>query len=603
MAEFLNGLQRTKYCGEFSDNELNKSVVALGWVAKRRDFGNLIFIDLRDKAGIIQVVVNSENYANDFTKIAKIRNEYVLAVMGTLVNRDENTINAKLATGYFEIKAEDIKVLSESEHTPFAIEDDYKVNEVIRLKHRYLDLRKNSLQENLRLRYEISKAARQYLDSQRFIEIETPFLGKSTPEGARDYLVPSRTFPGKFFALPQSPQLYKQLLMIAGFDRYFQIARCFRDEDLRADRQPEFTQIDIEASFVDKEEQIMTLVEGLMRHIFATTQNLEFPQNVLRLPYHEAMARYGSDKPDTRFGLEIIDVASVVYKSSLQAFKDSVDSDGFVGVINAKGYADKFARRELDGMVETVKANGGKLFNWLIMTSEGVKSSLTKFFEQEVLDELLQVTNTEVGDILFFIAGTDKEKTQNALGKLRLSLADKFELVNPNDYKVLWVTDFPLFEYDEEDKRYVAKHHPFTSPKDEDLHMLETEPGKVRAKAYDLVINGYEVGGGSIRIYNNEVQKRMFRALGFTEESIQKQFGFFVDAFKYGTPPHGGIAFGLDRLTMLLAKTSDIRSVIAFPKIQTAMDLMTQAPSEVSLKQLKELKIATTEEKEDKKDK
>lgn len=599
MAEFLNGQERTKYCGQFSNEDVGKSVTALGWVAKKRDFGGLDFIDLRDRTGKVQVVFNLKNF-KDFEKLSKIRNEFVLVVEGVVQMRSPETFNAKIATGEIEIIATNIKVLSESETLPFAIEDDIKVNEATRLKYRYLDLRRGNLQKTLLLRNEVTKIARNYLDEYGFIEIETPFLGKSTPEGARDYLVPSRTFPGKFFALPQSPQIYKQLLMVAGFDRYYQIARCFRDEDLRADRQPEFTQIDIEASFVDKEEQIFNILEGMVKLIFNKTINVQLPETFKRLSYEEAMNRFGSDKPDTRFGLEIINVSDIARRSTLQIFSECVNHGGSVRAINGKAMFSGLARRELDALSLFVKEFGAQGLSWMAVTEEGVKSSLTKFFSEELLSEMLTALNASVGDVFFFISDKDDEIVLNALGRLRLHLAEKFNLIDKTKYDVLWVTDFPLFEYSKEDNRYVAKHHPFTSPKDEDLEFLESDPKRVRAKAYDLVINGYEAGGGSIRIYNQEVQKRMFKALGFTEESIQEQFGFFVNAFKYGTPPHGGIALGLDRLIMLLSNTTDIRSVIAFPKIQTAMDLMTLAPADVELKQLDDLNIKVKELKTDK---
>lgn len=590
MAEFLNGQERTKYCGQFSKEDIGKSVTALGWVAKKRDFGGLDFIDLRDRTGKVQIVFNSNNF-KDFEKLSNIKHEYVLVVEGVVALRSEETINTKIATGEVEIIAHNVKILSESDPLPFAIEDDIKVNEATRLKYRYLDLRRGNLQKSLMLRNEVTKLVRRYLDEQGFIEVETPFLGKSTPEGARDYLVPSRTFPGKFFALPQSPQLYKQLLMVAGFDRYYQIARCFRDEDLRADRQPEFTQIDIEASFVDKEEQIFTILEGLVKLVFEKSIGVSLPKNFKRLTYEEAMSRFGSDKPDTRFGLEITDVSDIVKHTTLSMFSECINTGGSVRVINGKNMFSGLARRDLDALTPFVKEFGAQGLSWMAITDEGVKSSLTKFFTEELLKELLEKLNATTGDVLFFISDSNNEIVLNALGKLRLHLAERFHLIDKTKYDVLWVTDFPLFEYSKEDNRYVAKHHPFTSPKDEDLEFLESDPKRVRAKAYDLVINGYEAGGGSIRIYNQEIQRRMFKALGFTDESIQEQFGFFVNAFKYGTPPHGGIALGLDRLIMLLSNTTDIRSVIAFPKIQTAMDLMTLAPAEVELKQLEDLSL------------
>ncbi len=527
-----------------------------------------------------------------FEQVSSLRNEFVVCVEGVVTPRSPETVNDKMPNGTIEIVAHELTVINQSGHLPFSLDDDAKVNEQIRLKYRYLDLRRSELQRNLKLRNEVYKSTRSYLDANGFLEVETPMLGKSTPEGARDYLVPSRTFPGSFFALPQSPQLYKQLLMLGGVDRYFQIARCFRDEDLRADRQPEFTQIDLEMSFVTKEEQVMHMVEGLVNSVYSATKQTVFPTPFATMTYEHAMNTYGSDKPDTRFDLKIVDVSDLALKSTITGFHEIVKQGGSVRVINGKNLLNRFARRDLDALGHFVKEFGAQGLSWTTVSEEGVKGSLVKFFEDSVLKELLTRLQAENNDVLLFLADANNDVVLNALGKLRLHLANMFGLIDETKTSIFWVTDFPLFEYSKEDKRYVAKHHPFTSPKDEDLEFLESQPEKVRAKAYDLIINGYEVGGGSIRIYNQELQTRMFKALGFSQESIDKQFGFFVNAFQYGTPPHGGLAIGLDRLVMLLLGISDIRSVIAFPKIQTAMDLMTLAPAEVEKSQLDTVNIA-----------
>ena len=589
--DLLQGKQRTKMCGQFSEQDINTNIIAMGWASNVRDFGGLIFIDLRDKSGVLQVVINQELYKHDYSKITKIRHEYVLAVQGKIIKRDSETINPKISTGTIEVMASEVFILSESEPLPFEISDDVHINEALRLKYRYLDLRRDSLQQVLRLRNQIYKTTRSYLDSLEFTEIETPILGKSTPEGARDYLVPSRTFAGSFFALPQSPQLYKQLLMVAGVDKYFQIAKCFRDEDLRADRQPEFTQIDLELSFVDNEHTVIQLTEGLLQQIFKDTIGYKLPDKFKQITYKDAMERYGSDKPDTRFDLNITDISEIINKSSMQLFKEIIADGGSVRAINVKGQYPNFPRRELDHLPNVVKDFGAKGVSWIAVTTEGIKGGFNKYFEPQVLAELLAKLDAKPDDVLLLMADYDNETVLTAMGKLRLYLAERFNLIKTDEYDVLWVTDFPLFEYSATQKRLVAKHHPFTSPKDQDLELMLTKPLNVRAKAYDVVINGYEVGGGSLRIYNQQIQQTMFKVLGFTEQDIQEKFGFFVNAFKYGTPPHGGLALGLDRLVMLLTKTSDIRSVIAFPKIQTAMDLMTLAPAGVESEQLSDLSI------------
>ena len=596
MAEFLGDLKRTDYCGKVGESQVGKKLVVTGWAAKRRDLGGLIFVDLRDRSGILQVVFDASIAGEEvFDKAESIRSEYVLAIEGTLRLRDEAAVNPKIATGKVELVAKTLKILSDADTPPFAIEDNSATNEAVRLKYRYLDLRNASYQERFRLRSDVCRVIRDYMLGHDFLEIETPFLGKSTPEGARDYLVPSRVHPGEFYALPQSPQLYKQLLMISGFDRYFQIARCFRDEDLRANRQPEFTQVDMEMSFVDDEEDVMGVAEGLIRRVFKDCINYDLPEKIRRMTWQEAMDRFGSDKPDTRFGLELTDISDIVDNCGFQVFTGAIKAGGSVRLINAKGFGKILSRRDIDALGEFVKTYKAKGLAWISVKEDGLQSAITKFLDEDTVNAILKRANAEVGDILFFCADAKNEVVYASLGALRLHLAEKANLIDKSGYDVLWVTEFPMFEYSEEEKRLVAVHHPFTSPKTEDLPLVETKPLKVRAKAYDLVINGQEAGGGSIRIHSREVQKRMFNALGFTDEQIQDRFGFFVDAFNYGTPPHGGLAFGLDRLIMLLSKTDNIKDVIAFPKVQNASDLMTDAPSAVEPKQLKELSIKINE--------
>ena len=594
MAEFMGELRRTAFCGEITD-KLGQEVVVMGWTAKRRDLGGLIFADIRDKTGICQAVFDNASFA-DFAKAERIRSEYVLAVRGVVRARSEETVNPKLSTGTVEILVSELKILSEAETPPFAIEEDSDVNELIRLKYRYLDLRRPDLQRRLFLRHRITSAARHYLEENGFTEIETPFLGKSTPEGARDYLVPSRVHPGQFYALPQSPQLYKQLLMIAGMDRYYQITKCFRDEDLRANRQPEFTQIDMEMSFVEEESDVMTVMEGLIARIFAEAAGIELPRPFRRMTYREAMDRFGSDKPDTRFGLELCNVSDLAEQSGFRVFAEAVKNGGSVRCINAKGFEEKLSRREIDALGDFVKSCRAKGLAWITWSrTEGVKSPITKFLSEDTQKALYERTGFEPGDILFFVADRD-EIVFGALGALRLHLGERENLIDKSKFDILWVTDFPLLEYSEEEGRYVAMHHPFTSPKTEDLPLLDTDPGKVRAKAYDLVINGQEIGGGSIRIHSQKIQQKMFRTLGLSDEVVAQKFGYFVNAFRYGTPPHGGLAFGLDRLTMLLTGAESIRDVIAFPKVQTASCLMSEAPNTVDPKQLEELGIAVVKE-------
>lgn len=601
MAEFMGNLRRTEYCGSLRLNDAGKEVTVAGWVQKRRNLGSLIFVDLRDKTGIVQIVFDGTTVPEIFAKAESIRSEYVLLAKGKVRERESKT--TKIATGDIEILVDELKILSEAETTPFEIIDDTNVNELLRLKYRYLDLRRPIIQQKLITRSKITKATRNYLEDIGFMEIETPMLGKSSPEGAREYLVPSRVHPSCFYALPQSPQLFKQLLMISGFDRYYQITKCFRDEDLRANRQPEFTQIDLEMSFVEQVEDVIYPVEGLIKAIFKETLNLDLGDGHFRqMPYAEAMSRFGSDKPDTRFGLELQDVSDIASKCDFKVFTDAVSMQGpvkgSVRAINAKGFASKLSRKDIDGLVEFVKTLGAKGLAWLSYPEGGeIKGSFLKFLTEENIKELSARLNFEQGDVLFFAADKDYVVC-NTLGGLRLHLAEKYNLIDKNSYDILWVTEFPMFDYSEEEGRLVAVHHPFTAPMDEDLDLIETEPLKARAKAYDIVINGQEAGGGSIRIHRQDIQEKMFGILGFTKEDIQTRFGFFVDAFKYGAPPHGGLALGLDRLAMLISKTDSIKDVIAFPKVQTASCLMTGAPDLVDDKQLLELHVKAIEKEE-----
>lgn len=596
MAEFMGNLRRTDYCGTFRIDSVGKEVVVMGWVQRRRNLGSLIFVDLRDRSGLLQIVFDDTTSDEVFRKAESIRSEYVIAVKGVVRERQSKT--DKIATGDVEVLATELRILAEADTTPFEILDDTNVNETLRLKYRYLDLRRPTLQHNLKMRYDVTLAARKFFEDNGFIEIETPMLGKSTPEGARDYLVPSRIHEGCFYALPQSPQLYKQLLMIAGFDRYFQITKCFRDEDLRANRQPEFTQIDVEMSFVDDIEDVMYPIEGLIKGIFKKTIGLDLGEGHFRtMRYKDAMENYGSDKPDTRFGLKIVNCSDLFANSTFKVFTDALaiaigPISGSVRAINAKGLADKFSRKDLDACVEYAKTLGAKGLCWMTWQKGGeIKSSFSKFLGEGDVANIKERMNFEEGDTLFFAADKDYV-VFNTLGGLRLMLADKFNLIDKNTYDVLWITEFPMFEWSEEENRFMAVHHPFTAPMNEDLDLCETAPDKARAKAYDLVINGQEAGGGSIRIHSRDIQKKMFNILGFTDEDIQRKFGFFVDAFNYGAPPHGGLAFGLDRLVMLLCKDDSIRDVIAFPKVQTAACLMSDAPSAVDQKQLDELYIS-----------
>ncbi|MBT3318840.1 MAG: aspartate--tRNA ligase [Clostridia bacterium] len=593
MSEFLQGWKRTDYCTNFSVDNVGNEVTLMGWVQTRRDLGALIFVDLRDRTGIMQVVFDESLMETDFAKAEKLRSEFVIAVQGEIVRRDDETVNENLPTGLIEVSVKRLKVLSKSKTPPFEIDDDKAVREEKRLKYRYLDLRRPTMQNNMMVRSKISAAAREYLTDNGFLDIETPMLTKSTPEGARDYLVPSRVHGGSFYALPQSPQTMKQLLMMSGFDKYFQIVKCFRDEDLRADRQPEFTQIDIEMSFVDVDD-IIAANEGLMAHVFKKVMDIDIELPLKRIPFKEAMDRYGSDKPDTRFDLELVNVSDIVENSGFKVFSSVVKNGGSVRAINAKGCVDKFARRQIDALVDFVKIYGAKGMAWISMKEEGMQSPITKFFSEEDINSLLERTGAETGDLIFFVGDTDKV-VFDSLGNLRLKLAETLGLIDESVFDLLWVVDFPVFEYSEEEKRYTAMHHPFTSPKDEDVDKLETDPAGAYAKAYDIVLNGNEIGGGSIRIHDTKIQKRMLHALGFSDEEAQENFGFLLEALKYGTPPHGGIAYGLDRLAMLLLGCSSIRDVIAFPKVQNASDPLTNAPSKVSAKQLLELSLKVTE--------
>ncbi len=591
MSELLQGWKRTCYCTELGKADVGREVTLMGWCNVRRDLGALIFVQLRDRSGLMQVVFDSSTLsAEDYDRASTIRSEYVLAVRGTLEARTGNMVNPKMKTGEVEVKVRDFKILSVSETPPFEVSDDTNAGELLRLKYRYLDLRRPVMQQNLMMRHKIAHITREYFAENGFVEIETPVLTGSTPEGARDYLVPSRVHPGSFYALPQSPQLFKQMLMVSGFDRYMQIARCFRDEDLRADRQPDFTQIDLEMSFVE-EDDVMAMNEGFLRRVFKECLNVDIPNPLPRIKWIDAMNRYGSDKPDVRFGMELVDLTDIVKDSGFSVFANAVKTGGSVRCINVKGGSHHYSRKEIDAEGEFVKTYKAKGLAWMNYKDEGIQSPILKFLSAEEVAAIEEKANFEKGDLLFIVADQNSV-VWASLGALRLKVANKLHLIPENTYALLWVVEFPQFEWSEEEGRFMAMHHPFTSPMDEDLDLIETDPGAVRAKAYDIVLNGNEIGGGSIRIHSAELQKRMFKALGFTEEAAQQRFGFLLNAFKYGTPPHGGLAYGLDRLAMLICGAGSIRDVIAFPKVQNASDPLTGAPYPVEQKQLDELHIS-----------
>ena len=587
MAESMMGLKRTHRCAELSQANIGEKVTIMGWVQKNRNKGGLVFVDVRDRSGLIQVVFEEGGTEKELLdKAAKLRSEFVVAVVGTVEARS-GAVNENLATGAIEIKPEELRILSEAETPPFPIEENSKTKEELRLKYRYLDLRRPDLQRNLMMRSKVATLTRQFLADEGFLEIETPFLIKSTPEGARDYLVPSRVHPGDFYALPQSPQIFKQLLMCSGYDRYFQIVKCFRDEDLRADRQPEFTQIDMELSFVDVDD-VIAVNERLLQKLFKEVLDIDVQLPIQRMTWQEAMDRFGSDKPDIRFGMELVNVTETVKECEFAVFKNAIENGGTVRGINAKGQG-AMPRKKIDKLVDFAKDYGAKGLAYIAIQEDGtVKSSFAKFMTEEEMQALIKAMDGENGDLLLFAA--DKNTVVWAtLGALRLELARQMELLNKEEYKFLWVTEFPLLEWSEEENRFTAMHHPFTMPMEEDLQYIDSDPGRVRAKAYDIVLNGTEVGGGSVRIFNQEIQKKMFEVLGFTPEQAQEQFGFLLNAFKYGVPPHAGLAYGLDRLVMLMAKQDSIRDVIAFPKVKDASDLMTEAPAAVETAQLEEL--------------
>ncbi|MBE6061761.1 MAG: aspartate--tRNA ligase [Clostridium sulfidigenes] len=587
MGESLNGLKRTIMCGEVRESNISEKITVMGWVQRKRNLGSLVFVDLRDRTGLLQVVFGEEINKEAFEKADLVKSEYCIAVTGEVIKRESP--NKNLPTGMVELKGENIKILSESETPPIYIKENLDASENIRLKYRYLDLRRPDMQKILMIRHKAGKVVRDYLDENGFLEMETPMLTKSTPEGARDYLVPSRNYPGMFYALPQSPQIFKQLLMVSGYDKYFQIVKCFRDEDLRANRQPEFTQIDLEMSFVEMED-IIALNEGLLKRVFKEVIDVDVQLPIKRMPYVEAMNKYGSDKPDLRFGMEIQNITEAVRSTDFAVFKGAIENGGSVRAIVAKNCAD-MGRKKIDKLGEFVKTYKAKGLAWIAYKEGEIKSPIAKFFSEEDMAKLLSAAGAEVGDLVLIVADVDSVVLQS-LGALRLELAKELGILEGNkEFNFVWITEFPMFEYDEEEKRFVALHHPFTAPMDEDLELLETDPGRARAKAYDIVLNGEELGGGSIRIHDTNLQQRIFNLLGFTDESAWERFGFLLEAFKYGPPPHGGLAYGLDRMVMFLAGTDNIKDVITFPKNQNAYCPMSEAPNVVDKKQLIDLGI------------
>ena len=591
MGEAMTGLKRSHMCCDVSEELIGSEVTVMGWVQRRRDLGQLIFIALRDRTGLVQAVVDGNNSAPElFKKAESVRSEYVLAIRGKVAPRTEGNVNKNMKTGAIEIIAEELRILSESETTPFQVEDEITVKDDLRLKYRYIDLRRPCQLKNMILRHKTAQVIRNFLSDEGFLEIETPVLGKSTPEGARDYLVPSRVHPGSFYGLPQSPQLYKQLLMVSGMDRYYQIAKCFRDEDLRADRQPEFTQVDMELSFVDVDD-IIDVNERLIKKVFKEILDVDVPIPMQRMKYKDAMERYGSDKPDVRFGMELHNITDIVRGTEFAVFKNAIEAGGSVRAINANGCG-HYPRKQIDSLVEFVKTYKAKGLAWIVVNDDGsLKSQIAKFFTPEKLQEIVDALEGKPGDLILICADADRI-VFDSLGALRCEIARRQELTRPDDFRFLWVTEFPMFEWDDEENRYVAEHHPFTCPMDEDLPLLDTDPSKVRAKAYDMVLNGFELGGGSIRIHRRDIQQKIFSLLGFSDEDAQERFGFLLDAFKYGVPPHGGLAFGFDRIIMLMTGSSSIRDVIAFPKVKDASCPLTDAPGTVDDKQLDELGIA-----------
>ncbi len=585
--------KRTEYCGLITEAYIGQEITIKGWINRRRDLGGLIFIHLRDREGIMQIVFNQEKNAELFELAESMRHEYIIEATGTVVLREEDQVNPNIGTGTIELEVTEAAILAKAKTPPFTIDDDQPVADELRMKYRYMDLRKVRMMKNLKLRHQTTKAIRNYLDNEAFLDVETPYLTKSTPEGARDYVVPSRVYPGTFYALPQSPQLFKQLLMGAGVDRYYQIVRCFRDEDLRGDRQPEFTQVDLETSFMSAEE-IQTLTEGMMKKVVKETLGQDIQVPFPRMSYDEAMGRFGSDKPDTRFGLELIDLQEFAQNTSFKVFQQALENGGQVKGLNLKAKADNFSRKDMDGLTDYIKQYGAKGLAWVKVTEEGLNGPVAKFFAEDS-ETLVAAMSAEPGDLLMFVADK-KEVVAQSLGELRLKFGREFKMIDESKLDFLWVVDWPLLEYDEDEKRYVALHHPFTRPKEEDVQLMEEHPEQVRAQAYDIVLNGYEIGGGSLRINTREMQEKMFEALGFTPEEAEQQFGFLLGAFDHGFPPHGGLALGLDRLVMILAGETNIREVIAFPKNGKAFDPMTNAPSEVSDRQLNELSLRLTVE-------